>query len=292
VRLGAFFPQVSLENRATGWESPYTITPSAISTWIAEEIRTIGLEGQINWLGTDTGHAFELQFTGAAFAWNDPAGAQIAAHGFAFHDRQTTLFGRIGEPVASTAARKEPFHEIDGRAGFYAGAQVRYLENVVFNVFQYDNQADPTAFAPSLQAFAWDTRFDAAALILVTDNGWSALAQGLSGDTSIAPRGLRRTWEFDSYSALLAKTLGPHLFATRYDHIEVELELAAAAGNESGHAWALSYSLERGENWRFTLEWMQVRSDVSARPVRLGEPSLATETQIQVSARYALSGTL
>ena len=28
VRLGAFYPPMSLENRATGWETPYTITPS------------------------------------------------------------------------------------------------------------------------------------------------------------------------------------------------------------------------------------------------------------------------
>jgi hypothetical protein len=34
-----------LESRAIGWESPYTITPSAISSWIGEEIRTIGPRG-------------------------------------------------------------------------------------------------------------------------------------------------------------------------------------------------------------------------------------------------------
>src|SRR5215468_5708573 len=80
VRLGAFYPPMSLENRAVGWETPYTITPSAISSWIGEEIRTIGLEGQVDWLGTRQGHAFDLQFTGALFGWNDPAGTQMAAH--------------------------------------------------------------------------------------------------------------------------------------------------------------------------------------------------------------------
>src|SRR5262245_24897814 len=34
VRLGALYPPMSLESRSIGWESPYTITPSAISSWI------------------------------------------------------------------------------------------------------------------------------------------------------------------------------------------------------------------------------------------------------------------
>jgi hypothetical protein len=33
---------MSLENRAGGWKTPYTITPSAISSWVGEELRTIG----------------------------------------------------------------------------------------------------------------------------------------------------------------------------------------------------------------------------------------------------------
>ncbi len=32
LRLGAFYPPMSLESRAIGWETPYTITPSAISS--------------------------------------------------------------------------------------------------------------------------------------------------------------------------------------------------------------------------------------------------------------------
>src|SRR6186713_3226199 len=60
VRLGAFYPPMSLESRAIGWETPYTITPSAISSWISEEIRTIGLEGQFDWLGTRRGQSFDF----------------------------------------------------------------------------------------------------------------------------------------------------------------------------------------------------------------------------------------
>ena len=44
VKAGAFFPTISLENDDLGWTSPYTLTPSAINSWIGEELRTIGSE--------------------------------------------------------------------------------------------------------------------------------------------------------------------------------------------------------------------------------------------------------
>ncbi len=55
VRLGADYPPVSLEDTAAGWSSPYTISNSALNSWIGEEIRTVGLDAQLEWLGTRLG---------------------------------------------------------------------------------------------------------------------------------------------------------------------------------------------------------------------------------------------
>lgn len=297
VRLGMFYPPQSLENRATGWETPYTLTPSAISSWIGEEVRTIGLEGQVDWLGTRTGHAFDLQLTAALFGWNDPAGAMIATHGFVFSDRQTTLFGRSGEPRTADLTKQELFHEIDNRAGYYVGGQVRYLDRAVLNVLHYDNRGDPAKFRPALRDFAWDTNFDTVSLRVETGNGWTALVQWLDGCTAIAPPGMLLEWDFDSRSALLAKRLGPHMLSARYDDFEVDFSavpfgaLPTDPGNEHGHAWTAAYSYDRGKQWRFVLEWLRVTSSVAARPVLLQEAALANETKVELSARYALSGT-
>jgi hypothetical protein len=290
VRLGAFYPPMSLENRAKGWETPYTVTPSAISSWIGEEIRTIGLEGQVDWLGTRTGHDFDLQLTAALFGWNDPAGTTIANHGFTFHDRETTLFGRVGGPAPEDLPKKELFHEIDNRAGFYVGTQVRYLDRAVLNVLRYDNRADPTAFAPAISDFAWETKFDAAALRIETASDWTVLVQWLKGDTYIAPGGFWLEWAFNSRSALLAKRVGPHMLAVRYDEFEVKSEPEDLPGTEDGHAWTVAYSFDHGRNWRFALEWLRVRSDVLARPILLGELALATETKVELAVRYILTG--
>jgi hypothetical protein len=291
LRLGAFYPPMSLENRALGWETPYTLTPSAISSWIGEEIRTVGLEGQVDWLGTRSGHDFDLQLTASLFGWNDPAGTMLGAHGFALHDRQTTLFGRVGAPQYDPEfAKKELFSEIDNRPGYYLGAQVRYLDRAVLNVLHYDNRADPAADAPAIRDFAWLTKFDAAALRVETGNGWTVILQALEGDTYIDP-GFWLDWAFDSQSALVAKRIGSHMVALRFDEFRVLAEHdPAESGSEDGNAWTLAYTYDRGDHWRFALEWIQVESDVPARVELLGEPAFARESKLEISVRYLLSG--
>src|SRR5256884_6024177 len=121
LKAGAFYPPISLENRAAGWESPYTLSYSAINTWLAVEVRTIGLEGQLDWLGTRTGHDFDLGLTAGAFGWNEGAGVVLASDGFMLHDRQTPVFGRVGQPGAAPLGAVEPFQQFDGRAGGGAG---------------------------------------------------------------------------------------------------------------------------------------------------------------------------
>src|ERR1700730_13163242 len=78
LKAGAFYPPISLENRAAGWESPYTLSYSAINTWLGVEVRTIGLEAQLDWLGTRTRHDFDLGLTGGAFGWNQGEGGGVA----------------------------------------------------------------------------------------------------------------------------------------------------------------------------------------------------------------------
>ncbi len=49
MKSGAFFPTISLENDDLGWASPYTLTPSAINSWIGDELRSIGSEATMRW---------------------------------------------------------------------------------------------------------------------------------------------------------------------------------------------------------------------------------------------------
>lgn len=283
LEAGAFHAPISLENRAAGWESPYTLSYSAINTWLGEELRTIGVEGQLDWLGTRTGHGFDLALTGGLFGWNDPAGVVLARQGFALDDRQTTLFGRAGSSSV--------FHEIDDRAGYYVGIEGRYFDRVVVRALHYDNRADPEAFDSAIPSYAWDTHFNSIGLRAESSDGWAVIAQYLDGETYIEPHGEDLGWPFRARFALVSRQMGNHRLSVRYDSFAVRSESADGSGSQQGHAWTAAYVFEPNTHWRFTLEWLRVTSDTANRALDLGLPRVATETQIQLAARFAL-GTL
>ena len=127
VKAGIFFPTISLENDDLGWASPYTLTPSAINSWIGDEIRTIGSEGTLRWDGGSIG---TISVIGALTCCNDEAGVLIADRGWTMDDRPFGLFERLRVPDATRRIFHAPvpgttgmFDEIDGNVGWYAGAR-------------------------------------------------------------------------------------------------------------------------------------------------------------------------
>lgn len=288
LRAGAFHAPISLENRAAGWESPYTVSYSAINTWLGEELRTIGVEGQLDWLGSRTGHGFDLGLTGGLFGFNDPAGAVVAERGFALGDRQTTLFGRVGSRKSAPLGSEELFHEIDGHAGYYAGVEARYFDRVVARALHYDNRADPTAFDSAIQDFAWQTHFNSAGLRVEGAGGWTAVVQWLDGETYINPGGRDLGWPFRARFALVSRQVGHHRLSVRYDSFAVDSDTPGGYGEQHGHAWTAAYAFEPDTHWRIALEWLRVRSDTANRALELGEPRVVTETQVQLAVRCAL----
>jgi hypothetical protein len=291
LKAGGFYAPISLENRAAGWDSPYTLSYSAIDAWLAVEVRTVGLEGTLDWLGTRSGHDFDLGVTGAVFGWNEGAGSVLATDGFSLTDRQTPLFGRVGQPELPPLYGAEPFLQLDHREGFYGGVEARYLDRVVLRALHYDNRADPWAQDELSDFYAWHTTFNSAGVRLEADQGWTAIAQWLDGETTTAGEGWPQSWPFRAEYALLAKRVGRSTLSARYDRFEVDSIGAAGYGAQSGHAWTVAYAYDAGSHWRFALEWLQVVSSSYTR-AELGGPPLLTETELQLSVRYALGSTI
>jgi hypothetical protein len=291
LKAGGFYPPVSLENRLAGWESPYTLSYSAINSWLAVEVRTIGLEGTLDWLGTRSGHDFDLGVTGGVFGWNDRAGVVVASNGFVFTDRQTPLFGRVGQPGVPPLYGAEPFMEIDHRVGAYAGLEARYLDRAVLRVLRYDNRADPTDLDTVSHVMAWETRFTSAGVRLEADRGWTAIVQWLGGVTTIAPQSMTLNWPFQSTFALLSKRFGRSTLSARYDRFAVQTNAYEVYGAQDGHAWTAAYLFDLDAHWRFALECVRVVSSSENREDQ-GGPPLATETQWQLAVRYALGSAI
>ena len=100
ARAGLMWPPVSLEHEGADWHVRDTITPSAINSWIGEEVRPAAIEGTVE---TSLGN-HKLAATAAIFAANDTAGTLLAFRGWALHDRRTLAFNRQPLP---------PFEEED-----------------------------------------------------------------------------------------------------------------------------------------------------------------------------------
>lgn len=289
VKTGAFFPNISLENDDLGWTSPYTLTPSAINSWIGEELRTVGSEGIVRY---DTGSLGSLSATGAVFCCNDPAGVLIADRGWAMDDRPSGLFSDVRVPDATVALfhagedRTPLFDEIDGRAGWYAGLSWQKGGIGKLSVLRYDNEGNPRR--RSGEYTAWDTRFWSYGA-RTEWNDLVLIAQGLQGQTVIGTSfGLSRTHfqsafllgSYDLEGVGLADwriSLRGDVFQTRHPGLSLM--------NEDGHAGTLALSWQ-GLDWlRVTGEWIAMDSR-RMEYLRAGFPSAGvTQNEFQLSGR-------
>lgn len=289
VKAGAFYAPISLENRTGGWASPYTLTYSALDTWIAEELRTIGLEARVDWLGTRRGLPFDVDAVAGVFGWNEVAGAALADGGFVLDDRQTPLFDRVGRIENPSGGYVEPFREMDGRAGYYGGMELHFPGRILVTALHYDNRADPASSDAVSHIFAWHTDFNSAGARVEYAPGWTLIAQWLSGHTEIAPRAGALEWPFHARYVLLSRRFGNHhMLSARYDRFQVDSRNAEADGEQSGHAWTAAYVFDSGKSWTAALEWLRVTNRSYNQSEYLGRAGFLTDDQVQLAIRYAI----
>ncbi|HEY4939919.1 MAG TPA: hypothetical protein VII56_00705 [Rhizomicrobium sp.] len=287
VKAGAFFPPVSVENDDLGWTSPYTLTPSAINSWVGEELRTIGGEGTLV-RHTDWG---TLSAIGALFCCNEPAGTVMADRGWALDDRPTGLFERLRLPDATVRlfggtppGRTGLFENIDGQVGWYAGlrADVSGLGQVT--VLRYDNNADPNAYTS--RDSSWLTRFWSVAL-KTRLAGVTLLAQGFAGDTAIGDgTGDLYTTDFDSAFLLASYDIDDWRVSGRIEAFNTR-NADGPIFNEDGHALTAALSWSAREWLRLSAEVLNIDSRRSERVLE-GAPVQRNDTQFQLSARVFL----
>jgi hypothetical protein len=297
LKVGAFYPEISLENRMRGWRSPYTLSFSAINTWVGEELRTIGAEYNLDWLGLANGHNFEVSSGVTAFGWNDPAGTVVGSRGWALHDRQSTLFGRFANRGTPLPERTVFFDDLDKRAGYTINTSLRYRGLLELRALHYDNRARLGVAAPTIDDATWQTYFDSVGARWTPSPAWTAIAQWLHGRTLLdAPQPANdwttNAWTFESHFLLVSNTQGRWRYSARYDRFFVQQTASNFAQfiggiyfNERGHAWTLAVQRSCGQHWNVALEGLQVDSDVEQRAL-LGQPDVARERQLQLALRY------
>jgi len=290
LKGGLFFPPLSLENDGLAWTTTRTLTPSALDSWIGEEVRVTGLEAAVElFLPTS-----DVALSGAVFGGNDPSGSLLAWRGWAAGDRQTGLSDRL--PLAPLPAfgaagvfpMQEPwvapFREIDGRAGWYAAASWTIPERLEVRALLYDNRGD--LLSVERGQYAWKTRFAAAEALVRPArgvellggllDGWSAMGEGEAVDA------YWRTW-----FVLGSLRLGAHRLSLRFERFDVRDEDRYASedpNGEDGDAFTAAWGFAVDRRTSLFLELLSVASTREARAL-LGLPERARETLVQLGVR-------
>lgn len=191
VRAGIFWPAVSLEHSGGEWAVSETLTPSAINSWIGEEVKVGGVEATFS---TMIGE-HRLSLTAAGFGLNDTSGTLLTFRGWATHDYKATLFSYQPLPVMNTFMRRaqaretRPMIDLDHHVGWYGKLAWAPPGPIELQYFHYDNRADPEAFNAGYQ-WGWRTRFDHLGAILDLDTRTRLTAQAIDGTTIMGfPRG-------------------------------------------------------------------------------------------------------
>jgi len=264
-RAGMFYPQFGFENPGIGWTSPFNYTNSAISSWIGEELRTIGAEAKVTLPGKARKSPHTWSFVGSLFKANDTAGTILSWRGWGLHDKQT-LFNEIlpfaDYPVLSLpnfipaqASWVEPFREIDSRWGMYVGGHWDYKRRSQVRYYYYNNRANENLLGRGGQ-YAWQTIFHNLSWQYRFNRNLRFIAHYMGGNTSMGV--YKVNVDFNSWYGMLSYKQGKHRFSGRYEQFRTaDKDLYPQDDNNSdGIAFTAS--------WRYDWQdWLQVGLEYS-----------------------------
>jgi hypothetical protein len=297
ARAGLMWPEISLEHSTGGaWTVVNTITPSAINSWVGEEVRVVGVEGTL--------HANvkqqELALTGGAFGFNDTSGTLLSFRGWALQDIKGTAPGYFPLPprnpfmtVAQEGVTQNTLN-IDHTIGFYGRLDWRPPAPFGAALFYYDNHGKPEVFDETLQ-WGWRTKFWNLGVNADLGPKTRLLAQGMTGSTAMGFSIGDQPWvhtDFQSVFVLLTRQFGPIAATGRVEAFETREHgslMSAADNNEDGWAWTAAARVNLSSHITLLGEALNVHSWRGTRVTLGGLTSpFESQTVFQLSLRYRL----
>ncbi len=298
ARVGLFYPPISLEHGGPEWSVTDSITPSAINTWVGEEVKVVGGEGSIS--HTFGGH--QLTATGAVFGFNDTSGTLLTFRGWAMHDLKAGAdFGYALPPLEQKyligqPRETYPLREIDSRVGYYGRVEWRPPGPLTLSAFYYNNQGNLVGVDADHQ-WAWATRFWNFGGTLKLNEETRLLSQVMTGETLMGfPKNGHPEWfnvGFTSAYVLISHdhdrsgvTGRVEYFETRDRNFRPATDDTDADWGEKGWAITGGYHFALTPHARLFLEALHTRSN---RPSRMeaGIPAKQRQTQVQTSLRLS-----
>jgi hypothetical protein len=295
LRAGLYWPEISLEHQGPAWQVADMITPSAINSWVGEEVKVVGLEGT----ASRALAGGRLSATLGLFGFNDTAGTLLAFRGWALHDQQAGAFSRIALPplgpdmAGAQPSWTTPTLEEDHRIGYYGRLEYRMVAPVTLSAFYYDNRGDPRAFTDHSQ-WGWRTRFLNLGARAELGPHTRLFAQALTGSTRMGQDEDEEDeyWvdtRFRAAYVRLTHELGRLALTGRLDLFDTRQRGEYLHADDSEDGWSLTGAADWHvtDQAQFILEWLHVDSDRLARR-RLGVPARQDQDVVQASVRLSL----
>lgn len=292
ARAGLFWPPVSREHEGPAWTATDMITPSAINSWIGEEVKVVGIEGLA---AHDVGGG-EISATLGLFGFNDTAGTLLAFRGWALHDQTAGAFSRQPLPPFNDFIRfvqpqwTTPALEADGRPGFYARL-AWHGAPVSLDAFYYANGGDPESVTSNLQ-WGWDTRFLNLGARIELGRRTRLIAQALAGTTEMGFPDNGALWvdtRFRSAYLRLTHEVGPVALSGRLDLFDARQRGGRVGDEDNDKGWGLTGAAR----WRVSssaqliVEWLHVDSERAARARSLLAP-VQRQNVVQAALRLSI----
>lgn len=222
ILAGAFFLPTSRENVDALWESPYSITSSALNTWFGEEFRPIGIDAAYTLRDSITIGA-------TVYRGNDTFGALPAVRGWTIGDHWALLGEhlRVDERVFTSVSA-----ETDGRLGWSARARW-HNERGSIQYTRIDNRSDGRLYG---HLYNWTTIFD---LIGVdyTAGDWTFAAETGWGPTSLVVKHRVITDPLQATYLLVSRRIGSTLLTARQEWFRNEEKVAPMRATTAALLW-------------------------------------------------------
>jgi hypothetical protein len=253
VAAGLMPPVFSPEHTGPAWTPRYTLTPWAGGSWVWEELRTTGIEGDV-WHSLPAG--LRLSVLGG-FGWGtDELGALLAHRGWVLSDYLSGVNAVLPLGNVDPESETSVFSEQDGIPAVYVWSTLADERNrASLHVGYLDTLADPDRGEA-----LWATRFGTVALVAHPVARVDVVVQWLEGETRTGTN----DWDsrFRSIAPLVSVHHRGHRLTARYDHFSVDdRDAPVPRSDEEGDAVTLAYLFEFRLRHRVGAEWIHVDSD-------------------------------
>jgi hypothetical protein len=258
LRAGAFWLSTSLENVDPLWNSRYTISYSALNSWIAQEVRPIGADLQFS-------PNFYLTMGATAFRGNDTMGSALSSRGWTIGNR-ISLYDEVIAVAPSPDSTRPIGPDIDKRIGDSERIRVQLPERALLQFTRIDNRSE-LLIRPAPET-PWRTKFNVVGAELGPAGPTTLAAEWAYGSTQLGFPGGTFKMDFDTVYLLLSQKRGTSRWTARVERFTTHNHKRPPGdvNRERGSAITVSYLNESSTSFRSGLEYVYVKGDRLAAP--------------------------